>query len=154
MATRHSFDLIVAGCGIAGLSAAVAAAERGARVAVLERAPMEDRGGQSRYTEAYLRMKSHREVSDDFETHFAENGCGSLDPDLIEQSAESQPRGMVRALSLTDPTLLKPSLRTRGPQCHGSPGSAPGSTSCPPSSSPNRNRDSCRWAAGRRWSTY
>jgi tricarballylate dehydrogenase len=115
MPTRHSFDLIVAGCGIAGLSAAVSAAERGARVAVLERAPMEDRGGQSRYTEAYLRMKSHREVSDDFETHFAENGCGSLDPDLIEQSAESRPRGMVRALSLTDPHFIEALAQHAGP---------------------------------------
>lgn len=102
MPTRHTFDLVVVGCGIAGLSAAVSAAERGARVAVLERAPFEDRGGQSRYTEAYLRMKSHSEVSDDFETHFAENGCGSLDPDLIERSAETTDRGMVRALSLAD----------------------------------------------------
>ena len=54
-----NFDLIVLGCGVAGLSAAVAGAERGLRVAVLERASREERGGQSRFTEAYLRMKSH-----------------------------------------------------------------------------------------------
>lgn len=77
------FDVVVAGCGVAGLSAAVSAAESGARVAVLERAPMEDRGGQSRWTEAYLRMKSLTEVSDDFETHLAENGAGSIDPELV-----------------------------------------------------------------------
>ena len=59
------FEVVVAGCGVAGLSAAVAAAEAGARVAVLERAPPEERGGQSRYTEAYLRMKSEAEVTDD-----------------------------------------------------------------------------------------
>ena len=35
-------------------------------MAVLERAPKEERGGQSRYTEAYLRMKSESEVTDDF----------------------------------------------------------------------------------------
>ncbi|HCS44046.1 MAG TPA: FAD-binding dehydrogenase, partial [Pseudomonas sp.] len=51
-----NFDLIVVGCGVAGLSAAVAGAERGLRVAVLERASREERGGQSRFTEAYLRM--------------------------------------------------------------------------------------------------
>ncbi len=34
---QHSFDVVVVGCGVAGLSAAVAAAEAGARVAVLER---------------------------------------------------------------------------------------------------------------------
>ena len=115
MPTRHIFDLVVVGCGIAGLSAAVSAAQRGARVAVLERAPLEDRGGQSRYTEAYLRMKSHSEVSDDFETHFAENGCGSLDPDLIERSAETADRGMVRALSLADPHFIEALANNAGP---------------------------------------
>ena len=107
MTQSHEFDLVVAGCGVAGLTAAVSAAERGARVAVLERAPIEERGGQSRYTEAYLRMKSHAEVSDDFETHLAENGCGSIDPDLVERSADPSEKGMVRALSLTDPNFIE-----------------------------------------------
>ena len=102
-----TFDLVVAGCGVAGLSAAVSAAEKGARVAVLERAPFEDRGGQSRYTEAYLRMKSLDEVSDDFETHLAENGSGSIDPELIERSADAQEHGMVLALSIADPYFIE-----------------------------------------------
>jgi tricarballylate dehydrogenase len=72
------YDLVVVGCGVAGLSAAAAAAEAGARVAVLERAPREERGGQSRWTEAYLRMKSHTEVTDDFEAMLAENGSPPL----------------------------------------------------------------------------
>ena len=76
----HSFDVVVAGCGIGGLAAAVAAHESGARVTVLERAPREERGGQTRYTEAYLRMKSETEVTDDFESHLAENAGGYLDP--------------------------------------------------------------------------
>ena len=44
----QKFDVVVAGCGVAGLSAAVTAAERGLTVAVLERASRDDRGGQSR----------------------------------------------------------------------------------------------------------
>jgi len=83
------FEVVIAGCGVAGLSAAVAAAEAGAQVAVLERAPLEECGGQSRYTEAYLRMKSEAEVTDDFETHLAEKSSGTLDPDLIAESAGS-----------------------------------------------------------------
>ena len=67
------YDVVVAGCGVAGLSAAVTAAELGKRVAIVERATREERGGQSRYTEAYLRMKSLDQVSDDFTEHLAEN---------------------------------------------------------------------------------
>jgi tricarballylate dehydrogenase len=100
------YDLVVAGCGIAGLSAAVSAAEGGLKVAVLERATEAERGGQSRYTEAYLRMKSLEAVSDDFETHLAENGSGALDPDLIERSADPFEQGPVRALSMADPNFI------------------------------------------------
>ncbi|VTU45432.1 Fumarate reductase flavoprotein subunit precursor (plasmid) [Variovorax sp. PBL-E5] len=103
------FDVVVAGCGAAGLSAAVAAAQAGARVAVIERATREERGGQSRYTEAYLRMKSHTEVSDDFETHLAENGSGSVDPELVAEAATEVAHrpALVRALSIADPNVIE-----------------------------------------------
>lgn len=81
----ETFDVIVVGCGAAGLSSAVSAAE--APVAVLDPAPRAERGSQSRYTKAYLRMKTHTEVSDDFEEHLAENGVGYVDPDLIAETA-------------------------------------------------------------------
>jgi tricarballylate dehydrogenase len=73
---------------------------------VLERATEAERGGQSRYTEAYLRMKSLEAVSDDFETHLAENGSGALDPELIERSADPSEQGPVRALSMADPNFI------------------------------------------------
>ncbi len=105
---QQQYDLVVAGCGVAGLSAAVAAAQAGAKVAVLERAPVEDRGGQSRWTEAYLRMKSLTEVSDDFETHLAENGAGSIDPELVQEAAtDARGTSLTRALSLADPNLIQ-----------------------------------------------
>jgi len=68
-ASASSFDVVVVGCGIAGLSATATALQAGRRVAVIERAPKDERGGNSRWTEALLRMKSEHEVSDDFETH-------------------------------------------------------------------------------------
>ena len=114
---QERFDVVVAGCGGAGLSAAVAAAEGGARVAVLERAPKAERGGQTRYTEAYLRMKSETEVTDDFETHIAENGAGYIDPDLIAESA--RPAGdraaYAQALSMTEPDLIETFAQQAGP---------------------------------------
>ena len=58
-------DVVVVGCGIAGLSAAVSAQQAGAKVALLERAPKDQRGGNTRYTESFWRMKSENEVSED-----------------------------------------------------------------------------------------
>ena len=58
-----TFDAIVVGCGIAGLSAAVTAAQAGCRIAILERSSAEERGGNTRYTESFWRMKSPEAVS-------------------------------------------------------------------------------------------
>ncbi|WP_270934623.1 FAD-dependent oxidoreductase [Falsiroseomonas oryzae] len=117
-ADQRVHDLVVVGCGVAGLSAAVAAAEAGARVAVLERAPREERGGQSRWTEAYLRMKSHTEVTDDFETMLAENGSSPyIDPDLAAQVArEPEHRsGHARGIGLLDPNVIGTFADEAGP---------------------------------------
>lgn len=114
---EESFDVVVAGSGVAGLSAAVAAAEAGADVVVLERAPREERGGQSRYTEAYLRMKSHTEVTDDFETHLATNGSGAIDPDLIQELARppADRAAYARALGVVDPDVVQTFSEQAGP---------------------------------------
>ena len=70
--SHRSFDVTVVGAGISGLSAAVAAAAAGARVAVLERATEDEFGGNTRWTEAYFRMLSEDEVSADLEERLAE----------------------------------------------------------------------------------
>jgi tricarballylate dehydrogenase len=54
-AERVACDVVVAGAGIAGLSAAVEAAEAGAQVVLLEKAPREGRGGNTRFSEANIR---------------------------------------------------------------------------------------------------
>lgn len=114
---QETFDVVVVGCGAAGLSAAVAAAEQGARVAVLERAPLAERGGQSRYTEAYLRMKSDTEVTDDFETHIADNSSGYVDPDLIAETARpvGERAAYADALSVAEPDFIGTFADQAGP---------------------------------------
>jgi tricarballylate dehydrogenase len=111
---KQSFDVVVAGCGVAGLSAAVSARQNGATVAVLERATREERGGQSRYTEAYLRMKSHSEVTDDFEEMLAENGSGAIDPELVEEAVTAR-TNLSRSLSIADPTWIETFANAAGP---------------------------------------
>ncbi|MFJ7882399.1 FAD-dependent oxidoreductase [Pseudomonas sp. NPDC096917] len=103
-----NFDLIVVGCGVAGLSAAVAGAEHGLRVAVLERATREERGGQSRFTEAYLRMKSHHEVTDDFDTFLAEHSGYYQDPDFVAETLAERADWSVqtRALASIDASVI------------------------------------------------
>ena len=48
--------MVVVGAGNAALCAAIAARERGARVAVLERATKREHGGNSRFTMASMRF--------------------------------------------------------------------------------------------------
>ena len=50
------FDVVVVGAGNAGMCAALAARGEGARVLVLEAAPFDERGGNSRYTAGALRF--------------------------------------------------------------------------------------------------
>ena len=111
------FDVVVVGCGIAGLSAAVSALQAGARVAILERSDEANRGGQTRWTEAMMRMKSEDEVSDDFEEHFAENSGHYLDPELINDAAGSYENWspIVKTLNFTDPELITTLAAQAGP---------------------------------------
>jgi tricarballylate dehydrogenase len=111
------FDVVVVGCGIAGLSAAVAALEQGARVAILERSTIEERGGQTRWTEAQMRMKSEQEVADDFESHFAENAGHYLDPELVSEAAGDYENwsSIVKVLNFTDPELISTISDGAGP---------------------------------------
>src|SRR4051794_40848249 len=106
--TDQSFDVVVVGCGVAGLSAALSAAEAGRRVAVLERATVAERGGNTRWTEAFMRMKNENEVADDFEEHFMENAGWHLDPSLVAEagSASEDRSSIVRALAFTDPEII------------------------------------------------
>lgn len=57
------FDVVIIGAGNAAFCAALAAHERGARVVMLERAPVEESGGNSRFTAGAIRF-AYRGVDD------------------------------------------------------------------------------------------
>ncbi len=131
------YDVVVVGGGNAALCAALAAAEKGARVALLERAPEEKRGGNSKFTGGGFRMVHHgaqdikRVVPDlseadiartDFGEYTAEDYLDDLgritqyyiDPDLAETLVQKQYRH--RALADGPWGEVSAELRTAGLQ--------------------------------------
>ncbi|MGW3769536.1 FAD-dependent oxidoreductase [Actinomadura verrucosospora] len=104
----HRYDVVVVGGGVAGLSAAVSAAENGARVALLERSPEAETGGNTRYTEAFLRMKSLDEVADGFEDALVDDFMGHPDPSIVNDAALPPRRqgALYRATHTVDPDYV------------------------------------------------
>jgi tricarballylate dehydrogenase len=88
------FDLVIVGCGVAGAAAAAAAAEAAAelgerlRVLVLERSRQDLRGGNSRWTAAYLRMSDIDTPAPGFVDDLMGNAGGAVDRAYAECLAE------------------------------------------------------------------
>jgi tricarballylate dehydrogenase len=87
-----TFDVLVAGGGNAGLCAALTASEHGASVVVLESAPREFRGGNSRHTrnfrcmhEAPTGVLSGAYTEDEYFTDLMRVTGGETNPDLARQ---------------------------------------------------------------------
>jgi tricarballylate dehydrogenase len=110
-------NVIVVGSGIAGLSAALSAAESGAHVTIVERASEGEHGGNTRYTEAYLRMKSMDEVADDFIDHFMANAGGYTDPSIEQEMVREYDdwSPLARSQSTVDPEMLGAFADNAGP---------------------------------------
>jgi tricarballylate dehydrogenase len=81
-----AYDVVVVGGGIAGLSAALSAVENGARVALLDRATAKETGGNTRYTEAYLRMKTLDDAADGLAEALVDDFMGHPDPGVTADS--------------------------------------------------------------------
>jgi len=104
----YEYDVVVVGAGVAGLAAACAAAESGARVAVLERSTEAETGGNTRYTEAFLRMESPESVAEGLEETLVDDFMGHLDPSLMADAALAPERRgpLYRAHHAVDPDYV------------------------------------------------
>jgi tricarballylate dehydrogenase len=89
------YDIVVVGCGVAGTAAALSAAEKARevgkdlKIAILERADYDHRGGNSRWTASYMRMKSIDEVADNFVEDMMAFSDNYSDRQYIETLAEN-----------------------------------------------------------------
>lgn len=108
MTTTHEYDVVVVGGGVAGLTAACSAAEQGARVALLERSTEAETGGNTRYTEAFLRMRSVEETADGLEDTLVDDFMGHPDPSIVNDAARPVERRspLYRAHHLVDPDYV------------------------------------------------
>ena len=97
----HEYDVVVVGGGIAGLTAACSAAEHGARVALLERATEAETGGNTRYTEAFLRMKSLDEAADGLEDTLVDDFMGHPDPGVVGRRGDAPGQPLAAAAGRT-----------------------------------------------------
>jgi tricarballylate dehydrogenase len=95
MQTVTDQDVVVVGCGIAGLSAANRAVEQGLDVTVLEKSPKDKRGGHTRYSESFRVASSDSDLEeygykyniddytpDDFYADIMKQTNGQADEDL------------------------------------------------------------------------
>lgn len=95
MNISDDYEVVVVGCGIAGLSAANRAAELGYDVGVLEKAPKEHRGGHTRFSESFRVPSTEADIEqygyefaiddytpDDFYDHIMMQTDRRADPEL------------------------------------------------------------------------
>ncbi|GLY91839.1 FAD-dependent oxidoreductase [Actinoallomurus iriomotensis] len=116
MATTQ-YDVVVVGAGVAGLSAALSAHESGARVAVIDRAGAAASGGNTRYTEAFLRMKSLDEPADDLADQLLGDFQGHPDPGIVAGTLADRGRwdGPTATVNIVDHGYVSTLLDEAGP---------------------------------------
>jgi tricarballylate dehydrogenase len=95
---RDDYDLVVIGHGAAGLCAALSAAEaargRGLRpaIALIERAPEEACGGNTRWSPSYMRMRTPRALAPGFEHDVQAVSGGRADPAYFRRLEADAPQ--------------------------------------------------------------
>lgn len=87
------YDVLIVGQGAAGLAAAISAIELApqARVAVIDRMPAAQAGGNTRWSPSNMRMKSLNEISPAFEEDMMTASMGRGDPAYFHELAVCAP---------------------------------------------------------------
>lgn len=115
--TAQTHDVVVVGSGIAGLSAAISAREEGASVLLLDRATESEAGGNTRYTEAYMRMASVDEPAEGLTDALVDDFMGHPDPgvtaDLTKPWDKRSP--LLRAHPMVDLDYVETFAEKAGP---------------------------------------
>ena len=92
----YSFDVVVVGGGIAGLSTAISAREAGAEVILIEKAPRTGRGGNTRFADAQMRFPHEADeyggrtyTVEEMYSDLMRISRGRANPDLIRTLCEN-----------------------------------------------------------------
>ncbi|MEV5838349.1 FAD-binding protein [Nocardia sp. NPDC052112] len=98
MTSSTNYDLIVVGCGAAGLAASLTYAEATEtldpprRIAILERSIKEERGGATRWTDAFLRVTEDRTFDPDYVDHLDRVSGGRTDTAYLRKLEREVPK--------------------------------------------------------------
>ncbi|HPO35688.1 MAG TPA: FAD-dependent oxidoreductase [Syntrophales bacterium] len=109
---KEKYDVVVIGTGLSGMSAAVAAQEKGAQVAILEKLPTGQDGGNSRLAGGFIAItrdkspEAKEEYIKDFMKKSMEKGNLALTKILADQSLEAVEWLKVFGVELTDPMTV------------------------------------------------
>jgi tricarballylate dehydrogenase len=108
----YETEVVVVGCGIAGMAAALSALEAGAKVISVERSTFDERGGNSRWTDANLLVapgRSDFELLDMFWDGLTNNSGFHVDRDMMAETANDYDswHPNVKTGPFLDPVLLE-----------------------------------------------
>ncbi|GAB7090275.1 FAD-dependent tricarballylate dehydrogenase TcuA [Halorubrum luteum] len=84
MTATESYDIVVVGCGIAGITAGLRAAERDLSVAILEKAPKKHRGGHTQFTESFRIPTEDIELEQDVEFNVEDYSASDFYSDIMK----------------------------------------------------------------------